>query len=79
AVEAGDGSVAASGVPVGKQGEWVEPVSTHLGGASEGQHEAGKVMTVEGMQKMERKLDDVCELLEALLMGCRIGESAGHV
>ncbi|KAJ1851099.1 hypothetical protein LPJ73_003158, partial [Coemansia sp. RSA 2703] len=73
------GSVAVSSVLVGKQGERVEPVPTHVGGAGEGQRKAGKVMTVERMQKMERRLDDVCALLEALVMGCRVGEGAGHV
>ncbi|KAJ2375608.1 hypothetical protein IW150_002455 [Coemansia sp. RSA 2607] len=45
----------------------------------ESQHEAGKVVTVERMQKMERWLDNVCALLEALMTGCRVGEGAGLV
>ncbi|KAJ2380481.1 hypothetical protein GGI05_006294, partial [Coemansia sp. RSA 2603] len=45
----------------------------------ESQHEAGKVVTVECMQKMERRLDNVCALLEALMTGCRVGEGAGPV
>ncbi|KAJ1860446.1 hypothetical protein LPJ73_001368 [Coemansia sp. RSA 2703] len=73
------GAAAASSAPEGKQGERVEPVPTHREGAGEGQREFGKVVTVERMQKMERRLDDVCALLEALVTGRRVGESAGHV
>ncbi|KAJ2397663.1 hypothetical protein GGI05_000531 [Coemansia sp. RSA 2603] len=74
-----EGSVAVSSALVGKQGEWVEPVSTHAEGAGEGQHEAGKAVTVVCMQKMECRLDDVCTLLEALVTGCHMGEGAGPV
>ncbi|KAJ2395702.1 hypothetical protein GGI05_001461, partial [Coemansia sp. RSA 2603] len=73
------GTVAVSSVPEAKQGEQVESVPTHEEGADEGQHKVGKVLTIERMQKMERRLDDVCTLLEALVTGRHVGESAGHV
>ncbi|KAJ1854977.1 hypothetical protein LPJ73_002392, partial [Coemansia sp. RSA 2703] len=73
------GTVATSSVPEAKQGERAESVPTHEGGAGEGQREAGKVVTAECMQRMERRLDDVCALLEALVTGRRVGEGAGHV
>ncbi|KAJ1863913.1 hypothetical protein LPJ73_000399, partial [Coemansia sp. RSA 2703] len=74
-----DGSVAASSISVGKQGEWVEPMPAHIGGVREAQCKARKVVTMEHMQKMERKPDDVCVLLEALVTGCRVRESARHI
>ncbi|KAJ2377653.1 hypothetical protein IW150_001257 [Coemansia sp. RSA 2607] len=68
-----------SGEPVGKAGERVETVAAHEGAPGENQREVGKVVTVERMQKMERRLDDVCALLEALMTGRRVGEGARPV
>ncbi|KAJ2379426.1 hypothetical protein IW150_000173 [Coemansia sp. RSA 2607] len=68
-----------SSEPVGKAGEWVEAVAAHEVVPGENQREAEKVVTMEHMQKMVCRLDDVCALLEALVMGRRVGEGAGPV
>ncbi|KAJ1863110.1 hypothetical protein LPJ73_000603 [Coemansia sp. RSA 2703] len=79
ALKQAEGSVSLSGVIVCKMGEWIETVATLKGALEEGKHEAGKVMTMECMQKMEHRLDDVCALLQTFMTGRHIGEGARPV